>query len=50
MLRDQEQIAKIYSQISNISRTLVSNEIIDYSDAVGASPVSTAPTTSSFST
>ena len=37
-----------YSQISNISRTLVENEIIDHSDVVGASPVGAAPTTSSL--
>ena len=39
-----------YHQISNISRTLVGNKIIDHSDVVGASPVGAAPTTSSFST
>ena len=39
-----------YRQVSNISRTLVSNKILDHSDAVGASPVGAAPTTSSFST
>ena len=38
-----------YRQISNISRTLY-NKIVDHSDAVGASPVGAAPTTSSFST
>ena len=37
-----------YSQISNISRALVENEIIDHSDVVGASPVGAAPTTSSW--
>ena len=35
----------MYRQISNISRTLVGNKIVDHSDVVGA-----APTTSSFST
>ena len=35
---------------SNISSTLVSNKSVDHSDVVGASPVSAAPTTSSFST
>ena len=35
---------------SNISRTLVGDEIVDNSDVVGASPVGAAPTTSSFST
>ena len=39
-----------YSQVSNIKRTLVGNQIIDHSDVVGASPVGAAPTTSSFST
>ena len=39
-----------YRQTSNISRTLVDNKIVDRSDVVGASPVGTAPTTSSFST
>ena len=39
-----------YRQVSNIRRTLEANEIVDHSDVVGASPVGTAPTTSSFST
>ena len=39
-----------YLQTSNISGTLVGNEIVDHSDVVGASPVGPAPTTSSFST
>ena len=39
-----------YRKTSTISRTLVGNEIVDNSDVVGASPVGTAPTTSSFST
>ena len=39
-----------YRKTSNISRTLVGNKIVDNSDVVGASPVGTAPTTSSFST
>ena len=38
-----------YRQTSNISRTLVDNKIVDHSDVVGASPVGSAPTTSSFS-
>ena len=38
-----------YRQISNISRTLEGNAIVDHSDVVGASPVGAAPTTSSFS-
>ena len=41
---------KIYRKTSNIRRTLVGDKIVDHSDAVGASPVGTAPTTSSFST
>ena len=39
-----------YCQTSNISHTVVSNKIVDHSDVVGASPVSAAPTTSSFLT
>ena len=39
-----------YRQVSDISRTLVGNKIVDHSDVVGASPVGAAPTTSSFST
>ena len=39
-----------YRKVSNIRCTLVSDEIVDHSDVVGASPVSAAPTTSSFST
>ena len=39
-----------YRQVSNISRALVGNKIVDHSDVVGASPVGAAPTTSSFST
>ena len=40
----------MYCEISNIICTLVGNNIVDQSDVVGALPVSTAPTTSSFST
>ena len=40
----------VYRQVSNISRALVGNQIVDHSDVVGASPVGAAPTTSSFST
>ena len=40
----------MYRQVSNINRTLVGNEIVVHSDVVGASPVSAAPTKSSFST
>ena len=39
-----------HCQTSNISRTLAGNKIVDHSDVVGASPVSTAPTASSFLT
>ena len=39
-----------YSEVSNISRTLVGNIIIDHADVVGASPVDVAPTASLFST
>ena len=40
----------IYRKISNISRTLVGNKIVDPSDVAAASPVGAAPTTSSFLT
>ena len=40
----------MYCQTSDVSHTLVGNTIVDHSDVVGASPVGTAPTTSSFST
>ena len=40
----------VYRQVSNIRRTLVGNTIVDHSDVVGALPIGTAPTTSSFST
>ena len=39
-----------YRQVSNISRTLIGNKIVDHLDVVGASRVGAAPTTSSFST
>ena len=39
-----------YRQVSNIRRTLAGNTIEEHSDVVGASPVGTAPTTSSFMT
>ena len=45
ILRDKD-----YRKVSNTSRTLVGNKIVDHSDVVGASPVGAAPTTSSFST
>ena len=38
----------IYHQTSDISCTLVGNKIFDHSDVVGVSPISAAPTTSSF--
>ena len=37
-----------HRKTSNISRTLVGNEIADNADVVGASPVGAAPITSSF--
>ena len=40
----------IYRKTSDISRTLVGNQIVDNSDVVGASPVGAAPSPSSFST
>ena len=39
-----------YRQVSNIRCTLISNEIVDNSDVIGASPVGAAPTTSELST
>ena len=39
-----------YRKTSNMRCTLLGNKIVDHSDVVGASPVGTAPTTSSFST
>ena len=39
-----------YCQTSNVRHTFVGNEMVDHSDAVGASPAGAAPTTSSFST
>ena len=45
-----DMFLRIYHKTSNISRTLVGNKIVDHSDVVGASPVGTVPTTSSFST
>ena len=48
--RNSECIKSIYRKVSNISRTLVGNEIVDHSDVVGAAPVGAAPATSSFST
>ena len=39
-----------YRQTCDISRTLVSNKIVDHSNVVGASPVGAASTTFSSST
>ena len=39
-----------YCEVSNIRRTITGYKIVDHSDVVGASPVGTAPTASSFST
>ena len=39
-----------YHKTSNMRGTLVGNIIVDHSDVVGTSPVSAAPTTSSFLT
>ena len=39
-----------YRQVSNIRHTLVGNQIVGHSDVVGAAPVGTAPTKSSFPT
>ena len=39
-----------HHQTSNISFTWVGSKSVDHSDVVGASPISAAPTTSSFST
>ena len=37
-----------YHHTTNISRTLLGNEMVDHSDEIGASPVGAALTTSSF--
>ena len=39
----------VLSNLYDIRRTLVGNDIVDHSDVVGASPVGADPTTSSFS-
>ena len=46
----EPRLTSHYHKTSNISRTLVGNKIVDNSDVVGAAPVGTTPTTSSFST
>ena len=43
-------ILSYHRQTANMSHSLDSNKFADHSDVVGASPVSAAPTTSSFST
>ena len=43
-------VLSICRQISNTSRTLVGENIVDHSDVVGASPVGAAQTQSSFLT
>ena len=40
----------MYRQVSNISRAVTGNNIVDHSDVVGASPVGAAHAASSFST
>ena len=50
VINNVEKVQMIrYYQVSNISRTLAGNQIVDRSDVVGASPVGAAPITSSFS-
>ena len=39
-----------YHKTSNVSRTLVTNDIVNHSDVIGGSTVGAAPTTSSSST
>ena len=43
-------LLNMYCQTSDIRGTLVGNEIVDHLDVVGALPVGTAQTTSSFLT
>ena len=43
-------VSCIYSKAFNISHCLLGNELVDHSDAVAASPVGAATTTSSSST
>ena len=47
---EHRQLNYKYHKSSDVSRTLVGNKFVDHSDVVGAAPVGTAPTTSSFST
>ena len=44
------RILDTYCQTSNLSGTLVGNKIADHSDVVGASPVGSTPTKTSFLT
>ena len=46
--RDRKHMFLKYCQTSNMRCTLSGNKIVDDSDVVGASPVSSAPTTHSF--
>ena len=48
--KSDTSVTSSYRQVSNISRTLVGNKIVDNSDVVGAAPVGAAPTTSELST
>ena len=48
MLNFSEKSIDMYHQTSNVSHALVGNKIVDHLDVVGALPISTAPTTSSF--
>ena len=50
LIQHQCNFSDKYRQTSNISDTLAGSKKVDYWDVVGASPVGTAPTTSSFST
>ena len=43
VLEKKDELSRKYRQISNIRRPLVGSIIVDHSDAVGASPVSSAP-------
>ena len=45
LVMDYIFIWMLYHQASKISRTLLSNKIVDHSDVDGASPVGAAPTT-----
>ena len=39
-----------YRKISNITRTLIGNQMVDHSDVVGTAPLGNVPTTPSFLT